>query len=122
VIPTRSRQSCSTGRSLPREIEYVIAYHPAVAAVAVIGLPDPVFGEQIRLHTAGPRRVSQCVRAAGAMRAKPCPFQSAGPRDFLAQMSRTPLGKIQKFQLQRELLETEQGPASRHPPANVPGH
>jgi long-chain acyl-CoA synthetase len=31
----------------PREVEEVLARHPAVAQVAVIGLPDPVLGEEV---------------------------------------------------------------------------
>jgi long-chain acyl-CoA synthetase len=31
----------------PREIEEVLAHHPKVAQVAVIGLPDPVVGEEV---------------------------------------------------------------------------
>jgi len=107
----------------PREIEDVIASHPAVAAVAVIGLPDPVFGEQ----------VAACIQLAPGASADTAGLRALCEQnlarfkvpvrwDFVAQMPRTPVGKIQKFQLQRELLETEQGPTSRHPPANVPGH
>jgi long-chain acyl-CoA synthetase len=31
----------------PREVEEVIARHPSVAQVAVIGLPDPTYGEEV---------------------------------------------------------------------------
>jgi long-chain acyl-CoA synthetase len=31
----------------PREIEEVLAHHPQVGQVAVIGIPDPVFGEEV---------------------------------------------------------------------------
>ncbi len=94
----------------PREIEDVIASHPAVAAAAVIGLPDPVFGEQ----------VAACVELAPGASADAASLRAACEQnlarskvpvrwDFVTQMPRTPLGKIQKFILQRELLEHEQG-------------
>jgi acyl-CoA synthetase (AMP-forming)/AMP-acid ligase II len=31
----------------PREVETVLARHPAVEEVAVFGIPDPVFGEKV---------------------------------------------------------------------------
>ncbi len=54
----------------------------------------------------------RCCRGnlgAGKVLLARCP--QAGPVrwDFVTQMPRTPLGKIQKFILQRELLEHEQG-------------
>ncbi len=95
----------------PREIEDVLASHPAVAAVAVVGLPDPVFGEQ----------VAACVElapgtSAGAAELRAlceqslARFKVPARWDFVATMPRTPLGKIQKFLLQHDLLEKEQGP------------
>jgi fatty-acyl-CoA synthase len=92
----------------PREIEDVIASHPAAAAVAVVGLPDPVFGE----------RVAACVELAQGASADAAELRALCEQslahfkvptrwDFVAAMPRTPLGKIQKFLLQHDLLEKE---------------
>jgi fatty-acyl-CoA synthase len=88
----------------PREIEDVIASHPAVAAVAVVSLPDPVFGEQ----------VAACVQLAPGASAEVAELRALCERnlarfkvpvrwDFIAEMPRTPIGKIQKFLLQGDL-------------------
>jgi fatty-acyl-CoA synthase len=99
----------------PREIEEVIASHPAVAAVAVVGLPDPVFGEQ----------VAACVELAPGASAGPAELQALCEQNLarfkvparwalVAAMPRTPLGKIQKFLLRRDLLAKEH--AASDPP------
>jgi acyl-CoA synthetase (AMP-forming)/AMP-acid ligase II len=106
----------------PREIEDVIASHPAVAAVAVVGLPDPVFGEQ----------VAACVELAPGASADTAGLQALCEQnlarfkvparwEFVAAMPRTPLGKIQKFQLQHHLLETGPGTDGGESHASVPG-
>jgi len=97
----------------PREIEDVIASHPAVAAVAVVGLPDPVLGEQ----------VAACVELAPGASADAAELRALCEQnlarfkvpirwDFVSAMPRTQLGKIQKFLLQHDLLEETQGPES----------
>jgi fatty-acyl-CoA synthase len=84
----------------PREIEEVIGSHPAIAAVAVVGLPDAVFGEQ----------VAACVQLAPGASTDVAELRALCERnlarfkvpvrwDFVAEMPRTPLGKIQKFLL-----------------------
>jgi long-chain acyl-CoA synthetase len=95
----------------PREIEDVVAAHPAVAAAAVVGLPDPVFGEQV---AACVELVPGASADAAGLRAlceqNLARFKVPARWDFVAAMPRTPLGKIQKFLLQHDLLEQEQGP------------
>lgn len=46
----RSGQTIITGgvNVYPREIEDVLVTHPSVADVAVLGVPDPEFGEQVK--------------------------------------------------------------------------
>jgi len=93
----------------PREIETLIASHPAVAAVAVVGLPDPLFGEQVAACV----QLSDGGRADAAELRALCEQNLASFKvpvrwDFVDEMPRTPLGKIQKFLLQRTLLEKEE--------------
>jgi fatty-acyl-CoA synthase len=94
----------------PREIENVIAAHPAVAAVAVVGVPDPVFGEQV---AACVQLVPNASADAAELRAlcqqNLARFKVPARWEFVAAMPRTPLGKIQKFQLQRDLPGQEHG-------------
>ena len=89
----------------PREIEQVLFGHPAVADVAVVGVPDATWGEQVAAFI------------------RPAPGQAPGPgelfsycREHLAphktprywtvleQFPLTPSGKIQKFVLQERFL------------------
>ena len=93
----------------PREIEAVIASHPAVAAVAVVGLPDPLFGEQVAAcvqlsHSA----VADAAELRALCEQNLAPFKVPVRWEFVDQMPRTPLGKIQKFLLQRALLEKDE--------------
>ena len=53
------------------EVENVLAHHPAIAEVAVVGVPDPVFGERVRAVAvlrpgagAGARGAARLGRAA----------------------------------------------------------
>jgi fatty-acyl-CoA synthase len=102
----------------PREIEEVIASHPAVAVVAVIGLPDPVFGEMVAACVElTPGASADAAELQALCQRNLAPFKVPARWDFVTQMPRTPLGKIQKFILQRELLDGQQGPDGQRPPA-----
>jgi fatty-acyl-CoA synthase len=95
----------------PREIEDVIASHPAVAAAAVVGLPDPVYGEQVAACVElAPGASADAAELQALCEQNLARFQTPTRWDFVAAMPRTPLGKIQKFLLQHDLLEKEQGP------------
>jgi acyl-CoA synthetase (AMP-forming)/AMP-acid ligase II len=88
----------------------------------VVGLPDPVFGEQ----------VAACVELAPDASADSAGLQALCEQnlarfkvparwEFVASMPRTPLGKIQKFLLQHHLLETAPGTDGAESHASVPG-
>jgi long-chain acyl-CoA synthetase len=88
-----------------REVEHLLEAHPAVAEVAVVGMPDADLGEEVAaalvLHGGDPARVAEelrqrCVERLAAYKR---------PRRWfvLEQLPRTASGKVRKHEL-RELL------------------
>ncbi len=90
----------------PQEVEAVLQRHPAVRDVAVIGVPDAEFGEQVKA-------VVEAVDAGGAgpdlgaelmafCREHLAGFKCPRSVDFVAELPRLPTGKL----LKRELRKT----------------
>jgi fatty-acyl-CoA synthase len=81
----------------PKEVEDVIATHPAVASVAVIGIPDPDWGEAVKAvvvlkegQSVTAQELTQRVKSAkGAV-------QAPKTVDFVDALPLTPLGKLDK--------------------------
>lgn len=93
----------------PAEIETVIESHPAVAQAAVIGLPDPEWGEKLRAFVVPKHGQS----ITGETLRNFCRERLAGPKVprewvFVDALPSNPTGKI----LKRELKEY-QGPVER---------
>jgi malonyl-CoA/methylmalonyl-CoA synthetase len=92
----------------PREVEEALEGCPGVSAVAVVGLPDPEFGERV---------VAAIVRDDPALTAENvrdfCREDLAGykkPREvvFVDELPRNALGKVLKHEVREELSETEE--------------
>ncbi|WP_235497801.1 long-chain-fatty-acid--CoA ligase [Frankia sp. R43] len=86
----------------PNEIENALAHHPAVADVAVIGVPDDRFGEAVQAFVAP--RDGQEVRARDLvvfLRDRIATFKIPSRFEFVDRIPRNPSGKI----LRRELRE-----------------
>ncbi|HWL64528.1 MAG TPA: acyl-CoA synthetase, partial [Actinomycetota bacterium] len=84
----------------PAEIESVLITHPSVADVAVFGVPNDEFGEEVKAAvqlvpgvTAGPEVENDLKSFA---REKLAGYKNPRSWDFHVDFPRTPVGKLQK--------------------------
>jgi long-chain acyl-CoA synthetase len=84
----------------PAEIEGVLITHPAVRDVAVFGIPDEEFGEQVKAAveladaaTAGDGLAAELIAHC---RASLAGYKAPKSIDFVAELPRTPTGKLYK--------------------------
>ena len=107
IVDRKKDMIVSGGENVyPREVENLLYEHPAVAEVAVVGLPHPLWGEQVTailwLRDGAPAGVTDEIEAF-------CRGHIAGykrPRRWVVaeELPKTPAGKIQKAELRRRLL------------------
>jgi fatty-acyl-CoA synthase len=84
----------------PREIEDELAKHPAVAAVGVIGVPDPRWGEAVKAYvTLRPGFDPPEDVLAEWIRSRKGPTHVPKSFEFVGQLPLTPLGKVDKAAL-----------------------
>jgi long-chain acyl-CoA synthetase len=100
----RSHMIISGGVNIyPAEIEKVLHEHPAVADVAVFGIPDEEWGEQVKAavellpgHAPSPE-LAEALRAFA--REHLAGYKVPRSIDFLATLPRTPVGKVRVREL-----------------------
>ncbi|WP_067673188.1 AMP-binding protein [Nocardia miyunensis] len=96
----------------PREIEEVLATHPAITDAVVLGLPDPAWGESVaavvRLDPAQHSPASHELH--DYLRARLAPHKT--PKSWFIGESwpMTALGKVQKFRLRDQIVNGELRP------------
>jgi long-chain acyl-CoA synthetase len=82
----------------PAEIEAALQAHPAVGDVAVFGIPDDEWGEQVKAavelapgHAPSPALAAELIAFA---RSKLAAYKAPRSIDFETQLPRTPAGKL----------------------------
>lgn len=84
----------------PAEVENILYQYPAIAEVAVIGVPDSQWGETIKaLVVLKPGTTATALDIINFARGKLANFKLPRTVDFIASLPRTPSGKVQKGKL-----------------------
>ena len=82
------------------EVEDVLFSHPAVAEVAVIGVPDEKWGETVKaLVVLKPGAEADADELIAHCRTRLAHFKCPTTVDFRTELARTATGKLQKFKL-----------------------
>jgi len=90
----------------PKDVEEVIYHHPAVSEAAVVGVPDPLMGEEVCAYVVK-KNGAEVTEAAIIQHCQSKLAKYKTPRyvEFVSALPRTSIGKIQKKELRRAAAE-----------------
>jgi fatty-acyl-CoA synthase len=92
----------------PREIEQRLFTHAAVGDVAVVGIPDETWGEQVCAFVrAAPGSKPDRAELDAHVRAELAPYKAPRIWVFVEELPMTPSGKVQKFVLRERFVAGE---------------
>jgi long-chain acyl-CoA synthetase len=97
----------------PVEVEEVLAQHPGVGDVAVIGVPDERWGETVMaLVVRAPGAVVDVDELMAFAREKLAGYKLPRSVEFLAELPRSPAGKVLKRELRARYGSTPASPVA----------
>ena len=96
----------------PREIEEILAAHPAVADAIVLGLPDPEWGESVAavVRSAPAQPAPTPEELHHYLRERLAPHKTPKSWYIAENLPVTALGKLQKFRLRDQIINGELRP------------
>jgi len=106
IAGRRKEMIVSGGENIfPVEIEHALAAHPGVAQAAVVGVPDPRWGEApVGVVVPGPGGPPDPGDLEAFLRDRLAPFKVPRRWAFVDELPRTASGKVQKHVLRDRLL------------------
>ena len=93
----------------PREVEIVLEQHEAVSAAAVVGVPDPLYGEVGRAYlTLSPGAHAKSGQLRDWCRERLSNYKVPKAIEILQAMPLLPNGKLDRTRLKRNAIEAAQ--------------
>jgi long-chain acyl-CoA synthetase len=90
----------------PREVEEVLYTRPEVQECAVIGLPDPEWGERVTAYIIPqPGKTIDETELKNFLKSRLSPFKVPKEYHTVSELPKSPAGKILKRELRRQVLE-----------------
>ena len=101
IVDRRTDMVISGGENIyPSEIEEVLLHHPKIAEVAVIGVPDPTWGEALKaVVVLKPGQESSLEEIQQYCGQRLADYLKPRSVEFVAELPRSPVGKILKRKL-----------------------
>jgi long-chain acyl-CoA synthetase len=91
----------------PAESEEVLRQHPAVAEVAVIGVPDPDFGESLRALVVASAEEPPAEDLDRFCRERLAAYKCPKASEFVPELPRNAMGKLDKRAMRRPYWQSE---------------